>query len=302
MRRAAFRWSFLVVPILAAGSLIWRYIKKLPEISTDPEAPKSASGYGLAYRTVTVQSTDGLALSAWWAPAGGSPRTAVLVHAWGENKRYPYVAATAKIYNQAGVNVLALDLRGQGDSEGHRPTAGYQEVQDVRGALRWLKSQGILPEDIVLHGWSTGAATVIRAAPGAGVGAVVEEAGYADLPLLLCNMIPGGRGPSNLLAHMAFQVSKLFDVDFDPWALRPEKDAARLHKEGVAMFIIHSPGDRVVPFEHARLLAAANQDAAFWKVEDRGHIDAFTHPDYQKRLLGFLDEVVPSRPKPARGV
>ena len=296
MRSATFWRAFLAASALAAGRLIWRYVKKLPEISTDPQAPESVAGYGLAYQTVTIQSTDGLDLSAWWVPGAGSSRTAILVHAWGENKRHPYVAGTAGIYNQAGFNVLALDLRGQGDSDGHRPTAGYQEVKDVLGALRWLKAQGIKLEDTVLHGWSTGAATVIRAAPGTGVGAVVEEAGYADLPLLLCNMIPGGRGPSNLLAHMAFQVSKLFDVEFDPWALRPERDAVRLYKERVAMFIIHSPDDRIVPFEHARLLAAANPDATFWKVEDCGHIDAYAHPDYRRRLLGFLDEVLPSRP------
>ena len=297
VRRATLELTLLVASALAAGSLIWHYVKKLPEISIDPETPESVAGYGLEHRSVTIRSMDGLDLSAWWIPVVGSPRTVVLVHAWGENKRHPYVSATARFYNQAGFNVLALDLRGQGDSEGHRPTAGYQEVRDVRGALRWLEGRGIKPEDTVLHGWSTGAATVIRAAPGTGVGAVVEEAGYADLPLLLCNMIPGGYGPPNLLAHMAFQVSKLFDVDFDPWALRPEKDAARLHEEGVAMFIIHSPDDRVVPFEHARLLAAANPDAAFWKVEDSRHIAAYTHPDYRKLLLGFLDEVVPPRPK-----
>ena len=284
----------LVAPVLAAGHLALHYVKKLPETSSGPEKPEAVPGYGLHHQPVTVRSTDGLALDAWWVP-GGSPRTAILVHAWGEDKRRPYVDATARVYNQAGFNVLALDLRAQGDSEGHRPTAGYQEVHDVRGALRWLEDRSIEPENTVLHGWSTGAATVIRAAPGTGVGAVVEEAGYADMPLLLCNMIPGGRGPSSLLAHLAFQVSKLFDVDFDPWALRPEKEATRLYKEHVPLFIIHSPDDRVVPFQHARLLAAAHPTASFWKVEGRGHIAAYTHPDYQRRLLEFLEPVAPAR-------
>ena len=80
-------------------------------------------------------------------------------------------------------------------------------------------------------------------------------------------------------------------MDFDPWALRPKEDAARLYEEGVNLFIIHSVDDKVVPFKHAELLSAANPNATFWKVEDRGHVAACTHPDYQRWLLTFLGNV-----------
>lgn len=289
MKLTTFGWTFFIVLAFATGCLgLKRLVKKSPVVPSLARGVDS-SGPTPDYRTVTVHSTDGVALNAGWAPAKGRSQTAVLVHAWGDSKESPYVKEAARVYDRAGFNVLALDLRGQGGSEGPHPTAGYQEVRDVRGALRWLVERGIQPEETVLHGWSTGAATVVRAAPGTGVGAVVEEAAYANLPLLLCNMIPGGRAPSNFLAWLSFLVSKLVGVDFDPWALRPEEDAAQLHKEEVALFIIHSVEDKIVPFKHATLLSAANPDATFWKVEDRWHIEACTHPDYRRRLLDFLD-------------
>ena len=58
-----------------------------------------------------------------------------------------------------------LDLRGHGESEGEPTTLGYQEVRDVRDALSWLEEQGFEPVEVVLHGWSMGGATVLRAAP-----------------------------------------------------------------------------------------------------------------------------------------
>lgn len=54
----------------------------------------------------------------------------------------------------------------------------------MRGTLAWLEERGFDPGKVVLHGWSIGGVTVLRSALGTGVAAVVEDAGYADLPLL----------------------------------------------------------------------------------------------------------------------
>src|SRR3712207_9094850 len=79
-----------------------------------------------------------------------------------------HVIETALVYHQAGFNVLMLDLRAHGGSEGERVTLGYREVRDVRGALSWLGERGYDPENVVLHGWSMGGAAVVRTAPGTG--------------------------------------------------------------------------------------------------------------------------------------
>src|SRR5688572_31859634 len=83
-----------------------------------------------------------------------------------------------------------IDLRAQGGSEGERVTIGYKEVRDLRGALLWLNERGFAPGEVVLHGFSLGGATVLRAAPKSGVAAVVEESAYADLPLMLRQQLP----------------------------------------------------------------------------------------------------------------
>ena len=289
MSRAT-RWAVLALVVLTGGYLgIGLFIAARFSAPNRQPAERTPASAGLAYREASFESTDGVPLAAWWVPPmdGGSSRAAVLVHGWEGDKSDRHVIETAPIYARAGYGVLLLDLRGNGASGGERRTLGYKETHDVHGALAWLEREGFQPEGVVLHGWSMGAATVVRSAPGSGVAAVVEEAGYADLPLILQKQLPEASGLPRLFNPGIFLMTKLF-LGFDPWAVQPSEDAARLREEGVPLFVIHSTHDEVVPFEHAELFERAYPEAAFWKVEGLGHVEAYTHREYREKLLNFL--------------
>jgi uncharacterized protein len=251
-----------------------------------PEA--TPASFGLGYSEVRLLSTDGVRLSAWWVPVEGSSLAAVLVPGWGGYKFDEHLLQTLPVYHDAGYSVLLLDLRAQGESDGTRRTLGYREVRDVRGALAWLQQQGYRLDQIVLHGWSMGGATALRAAPGTGVAAVIEEAGYADLPILLRGEIPDFVHFGRPLRPAILLAGRLFP-DFDPWDVVPKRDAARLSDEGVPLFVIHSTEDEIVPYEQARIFAAVYPDARVWKLEGYAHVEAYQHPEYAKRLRAFLD-------------
>src|SRR5215213_4176809 len=251
-----------------------------------PEATPASVGFG--YREVEFLSTDGIRLSAWWVPVEGSSLAAVLVPGWGGYKFDEHLLQTLPVYHDAGYSALLLDLRAQGESDGTRRTLGYREVRDVHGALAWLQRQGYTMDQVVLHGWSMGGATALRAAPGTSVTAVVEEAGYGDLPLLLKDKIPEFVPFGRLLKPAILLAGWLFP-DFDPWQVVPRKDAATLSDEGAPLFIIHSTEDTIVPYEQAKILASAHPGASFWKLEGYGHVEAYEHPEYAQRLQEFLD-------------
>jgi len=253
------------------------------------EAPwATPAAVGLGYEEVEVLSTDGVSLRCWWMPAGDSARAAVLVPGWGGYKFEEHVLQTLPVYHDAGYGVLLLDLRAQGESDGSRRTLGYREVRDVWGALAWLRRRGYAPDRVVIHGWSTGGATALRAAAGTGVAAVVEEAGYGDLPLLLRERIPEFVRFGRVLEPAILLAGRLFP-DFDPWDVVPGREATKLSDEGVPLFIIHSPIDEVVPYEQAKLLAAAYPGASVWTLEGYGHVEAYEHPEYARKLRAFLD-------------
>jgi pimeloyl-ACP methyl ester carboxylesterase len=286
--------AFLWASIVAAGSvvayLIIGYVVAA-RLSARVRQPveRTPADVGLNYQGVVVRSSDGLSLSAWWIEKAGSSRAVVLVHGWAGDMSDLHVVETALMYHKAGFNVLMLDMRAHGGSEGDRVTLGYRELRDVRGALSWLEKRSIDPENVVLHGWSMGGAAVVRAAPGTGVAAVVEEAAYADLPPLLWERLPEASGLPALFTPGIFLMGR-FILGIDPWAVRPEEEAGRLSREGVPFMIIHSPDDEVIPFEHAESFAAAYPKATFWKIEGYEHVAAHEHPDYRERLLNFLDE------------
>jgi fermentation-respiration switch protein FrsA (DUF1100 family) len=284
------RATLIVLGALALGYVGVGALVVLRMTAPSRHAPEATpAGAGLAYEEVGLTSTDGVRLKAWWVPAGGSPRAAVLVHGWGGDKSDEHVLKTAPVYHREGYNVLIIDLRAQGESAGGRRTLGYREVRDVRGALLWLGRRGYKARDTVLHGWSMGGTSVVRAAPGAGVAAVVEEAGYGDLPLLLEAAIPRIAGIPRFFVPGVLLAGRLWP-DFDPWAVRPEREASELWKEGVPLFVIHSIRDGIIPVEHAKMFAAAHPEAKIWILQDQEHVEAFAHPDYEERLRSFLKE------------
>lgn len=288
----AIRWGLLAFVVLALGYLgISLFVATRLTTPVRQPIEQTPADEGLDFQEVAFESTDGLALKGWWLPGDDSSRAVVLVHGLEGSKAGEHVLKTASVYSEAGYGVLMFDLRGHGESEGKRTTVGYQEVRDVRGALSWLEERGFEPGEVVLHGWSMGGATVLRSAPGTGVAAVVEESGYADLPLLLRERLPESSGLPPFFNPGIFLMAKLF-LDFDPWAVRPEEDAAILSEEGVQLLIVHSTDDEVVPFGHAKMLAASYPDAEFWEIEGYGHVEAYSHPDYRQKLVDFLERTV----------
>lgn len=216
-----------------------------------------------------------------------SHRAVVLVHGWGGDRSDEHVLRTAAIYRDAGYAVLMPDLRGHGGSAKVRRTLGNREREDVRAALSWLEERGYAPRDTVLHGFSMGAATVIGAAPHAGIAAMVEESGYADLPLLLRSKLPEHSGLPKLFTPGILLAARLF-LGLDADEVRPVEQAGLLSKQGIPLLIIHSTTDEWVPYEHALLFQEAHPGSVLWLLEGYEHVQAYTHPGYERRLLEFL--------------
>jgi fermentation-respiration switch protein FrsA (DUF1100 family) len=282
-------WTLLVLAVLVIGYLgIGLVVAALLSAPSHQPQELTPTDVGLDYRQVSIQSTDGLELAGWWVPGNDPSRAVVLVSGIEGNKSDRHVVKSASVYaGGAGYAVLMIDLRAQGRSEGERVTMGYKEVRDVRGALLWLNERGFAPGEVVLHGFSLGGATVLRAAPKSSVGAVVEESAYADLPLMLRQQLPKVSGLPSFFTPGIFLMAKLF-LGIDPWVVRPEEDARRLCEKGIPLLIIHSTDDETTPFEHARRIKAACPEATFWRIEGYEHVGAYAHPEYRQRILGFL--------------
>ncbi len=288
MRRALLRLVGILAFFLAAYLILTYLVAARLSAPLRNAAERTPADVGLGYEEVGLRASDGLRLSAWFVERGSS-LAVVLVHGWGASRASRHVLETAAIYEEAGFDVLMLDLRAHGESDGERVTLGYREVRDVWAALSWLEKRGY--EQVVLHGWSMGGAAVIQVAPETGVAAVVEESAYADLHPLLRGRIPEVSGLPAFFTPGVFLAGRYL-LGIDPLAVRPVEEAKQLSREGVPLMIIHSRDDELVPFEHAEELAKVHPGAAFWEISGYAHVGAHEHPEYRERLLGFLEEAV----------
>ena len=241
----------------------------------------------LSFEDISIQLDDGHTLSGWYMPAERSHKAIVFVHGLGADRREGM--RWFKAMHQAGFNILAFDLRNQGQSTQSFSTMGYFEKRDVIGALGYLQQQKQI-QSIGIFGTSMGAATAIMAmVDDPRIAAGVFEAGWANLEDLYRQIIE---------QHMGLPSAPLLPLT--TWMLeqRTGMKMAKLNPEDMLadiaprpVFIIHCSGDSLIGFSHGeRNYTAAEQPKEFWKSPCQVHARAWqSDPEYiEQRVAKYF--------------
>jgi fermentation-respiration switch protein FrsA (DUF1100 family) len=241
----------------------------------------------LFFEDVSFQSDDGNDLSGWYMPAEKSDKAVIFVHGHGADRREGM--RWFKAVHQAGFNILAFDVRNQGNSTKSFSTMGYFEKQDVIGALDYLQQQKQI-QRIGIFGTSMGAATSIMAmVDDPRIVAGVFEAGWANLDDLYGEIIEQHLGlPSFPLAPLITWMLEQ-RTGMDMAVVNPENLLGGISPRPV--FIIHCSGDNLIGFSHGeRNYAAANEPKEFWTSPCQIHARAWqSDPEYiENRVTNYF--------------
>ena len=235
-----------------------------PESRTLTTTP---ADFGLEYERLTLTTSDGVKLMAWAVPYSETAPWLLYFHGNGGNVS-TYLSFTSALRN-LGFNVLMLEYRGYGESEGVASETGLFE--DARTAYRYLIERGIPPEHIGLYGFSLGSGVAVDLASEVEVGALVVEAGYTSVPDVareLYRVVP------------RFLMRNRFD------------SLGKIARVDAPVLFIHSPTDRTVPFAQGRTLyALAEEPKAFVRMQG-GHTELLNGtPDREVlgEIGGFLE-------------
>jgi hypothetical protein len=156
--------AVLVVAGLAASLLavIWVFQRHL--IYLPSTGPVAAAGQVLpGARDVTLHTSDGLNLGAWFVPAAKPDRSVAVLVANGNAGDRAVRAPLARALAKRGLSVLLFDYRGYGGNPGSPSETGL--ARDVRAALRFLVEEaGYAPDRVVYYGESLGTAVVTELA------------------------------------------------------------------------------------------------------------------------------------------
>lgn len=114
----------------------------------------------IPYQNIRLVTDDNVHLAGWYSVhSDTSSKGTILMFHGASSCRSSLVAEMKEFYN-AGYNVLTIDFRGNGESEGNTTTISYIEVHDAKAAYDYVAKTG--EKNISMYGKSMGAATAIR--------------------------------------------------------------------------------------------------------------------------------------------
>jgi fermentation-respiration switch protein FrsA (DUF1100 family) len=249
----------------------------------------------LSHEDISFSSVDGeINLRGWYFPVQDSEPVIIMVHGADGNRADPSIGMPeiARGLVEHGYNVLMFDLRGHGESEGNRMSAGYYERRDLLGAVEYIKGRGL--EHIGVLGFSVGAVTTLMAAAESeDIDAVVADSSFADLKDMMApEFSKRTKFPELFLQPLLFMVKIMYGVDFN--AIKPVDSVSGIAPRPI--FFIHGELDETVPLEHAYRLheASQNPENQLWVASGAGHVRAYImYPEeYMNNITAFFDGIL----------
>lgn len=232
------------------------------------------------FRTLTIPAGDDLIL--WAAMALSkteSHRWVICVH--GYRDCHEGMGAFGKHYAELGWNVLLPDHRGHGNSQGNYVGWGYDERLDLVSWINYIIRRD--PEaQIVLHGVSMGAATVLMTTGGPlqeHVKAAVADCGYTsaeeELKHTVTRLSRKSLGIPALPFSVLFSVLRKITLRRAGFDLRDAAPIDAVTHSRTPTLFIHGVCDEVVPpAMMGKLYEAARCPKRFLWVPDADHAEA----------------------------
>ncbi|MBN1562435.1 MAG: alpha/beta fold hydrolase [Anaerolineae bacterium] len=240
------------------------------------------------FTTITITTGDNVALDAWYAPPTNGA-VIILVHGAGNSRES--LRRYAALFTQHGYGVLALDLRGHGNSEGTTNRLGWQGTADISAAAAYLQTQ---PE--VTHigalGLSMGAEVLLGAASTVPAIQGIVADGATQRCLDELRALESNRPLyRNFTARIFFLTVQLLSGDDPP--IPPLLDS--MIAADTTRFLLIAAGTNEEEIDYNELFAeTVGERAALWIAPDAKHTGAFARypAEYEERVIAFFDGVL----------
>lgn len=242
--------------------------------------------------SVKILSRDGLTLKGRILRAKQkNDRVVLAVHGYKSTGLQEY-RKIAWMYQEMGYDVLMVDNRAHGSSEGPFIGFGCLDREDVYQWIRFLVKRYGEDAEIILHGVSMGAATVLMTLDlnlPAGVRAVVADCGYTSVKEQMSYLV---REKFHVPPFPIVNCAELFSrylAGYDYHSISP---MGTLSQAKIPVLFIHGSEDDFVPtwMGKANYAACASELKELYLVPGAAHAKSFpTDPEgYKKRVRAFL--------------
>lgn len=246
------------------------------------------------YEEVSILSSDGLKLyGKLYSLKEGAPLMIFFhgyhgVPAWDGYGFY-------QICKKNGINILMIDERAHGKSQGGVITFGIKERYDCKLWVDYAIERFGENTDIILAGVSMGAASVIMSSElglPENVRAIVADCGYSEPAAIIKETIRNMKLPVTPIYWLLNLGAHLFGR-FNLEETTVLKAASKLQ---IPVLLIHGKQDSVVPLSMNDALyesCAGRKERVLIEGADHANSAMTDFEAYEKAVMGFLAEIVP---------
>jgi uncharacterized protein len=285
MRRLAFRslcGLILIVALSGLAFLLLRWFEYALTFHPQPFSERARSWkIPEGGEDVWLTSRDGVRLHGWFISSDISPRIATVIFFHGNAGNLSNVGWLGEHLATRGFDVLLIDYRGYGRSEGTiRDEADL--YSDADAAYEFVMgNRSVPPEKVALYGQSLGTVVAVDLASRRRVGALIIESGLSSASSMARNVIPWLPASLHWIGRYRFDSERKIALVNCP------------------ILITHGDPDDTIPtVESHKLLGAAKEPKRLMLVPGADHnVFGFGGERYLDGVAAFVQEAL-ATPKP----
>jgi fermentation-respiration switch protein FrsA (DUF1100 family) len=278
VRRTLLRTQTDIERTLDMAGTSWE--EYIPQIQSDREWL-----WQQVHERLTILSNDGLKLSGNFFPVKNARGTVICLHGYTSNSVRDYTSL-AKYYLENNFQLLLVDHRAHGESEGKYIGFGILERHDSLKWIEYLNERFGCEQKILVHGTSMGAATTLMMTGlklPENVCGVVADCGFTSPWDVFKSVLKNTYHlPAFPLLHLTSVIARM-TAGYD---YRECSATEEVKKSTVPILLIHGSADTFVPTYMCEEIYKNCPDGEMQIIEGAGHAESYyKNPQLYKEKL-----------------
>ncbi len=249
----------------------------------------------LPYEDVYIISRDNLKLHGRLVNTPNAKGTVIIVHSYRSHPEIDF-SVSSNLYYELGLNLLFVDQRASGQSEGSNICFGIKERLDCVDWANYANDGFSSGKPIILAGISMGAATVLMASADKKlpdtVCAIIADSPFTSPAEIIEETIVRILKGKRFLAKVATRAINLFAKMRAGFSLYQYSTIDAMKDNTIPIFIAHEKGDKRVPaWMGQKTYEACNckKELLICPGDEHGTGYITNHAEYTKRLIEFIN-------------
>ena len=266
---------FFIMAIL----LILLHIGFIPPRLIESKTPEN---FAMKFKELKISSEKNKQLFSWFIASRESAPLIIIMHGWGSNSELMLpIAAT---FSQAGLNVLLLDSRCHGKSEGDSYSALPRFSEDIDHSIEYASKNLPFNGKVILLGHSVGAGAVLYSASRRNdLAAVISISAFGSPQWLMTRYFQSFYLPQWLISFLLAYIQWIIGHRFHEIA-----PVNTIKKITIPTLVVHGSHDNTVPIEDAYAIQKNNSHGKLLIIDEADHDSVEKIETHGDLLIDFL--------------